>query len=63
VLTTTLNTPQYLQVRTVPEDLIGQRFEIGPRFNLARENGSRRKLDASQEKSQKEKETLTVSKR
>jgi hypothetical protein len=37
VLTTTLNTPQYLQVRTVPEDLIGQRFEIGPRFNLARE--------------------------
>src|SRR6266550_2308577 len=39
-----------------------QRFEIGPRFNLARENRSRRKLHASQEKSKKEKETLTVSK-
>src|SRR2546428_12360265 len=35
-----------------------QRFEIGPRFNLARENRSRRKLHASQEKSKKEKETL-----
>src|SRR5438309_10357775 len=39
-----------------------QRFEIGPRFNLARENRSRRKLHASQEESKKEKETLTVSK-
>jgi len=29
VLTTTLNAPQYLQVRTVPEDLIGSDLKSG----------------------------------
>jgi len=41
---------------------LGSDSKIGPRFKLARENRSRRNLHASQEKSKKEKETLTVKK-